>query len=84
MSTLCPECQRTLYSRRRKSCGYCGAPIPEVLRFTAEEIQELDDETERMRVRFGEFKRAAEEEEAARRAKRNDGNDVFPFMFPFF
>jgi predicted nucleic acid-binding Zn ribbon protein len=31
-----------LYNRRLKSCGFCGAPIPDELRFSSEEIAALD------------------------------------------
>ena len=41
----CPACQRPLYNRRLKKCGFCDAPIPEELRFTPEEIAELDRRT---------------------------------------
>ena len=41
----CPACQRPLYNRRLEKCGYCSAPIPEELRFTKEEIEELDRKT---------------------------------------
>lgn len=33
----CPECERLLYSRRHKTCGFCGAELPEECLFTAEE-----------------------------------------------
>lgn len=45
MKNLCPSCQRLLYNRRLKSCGFCGAPIPEELRFTPAEIADLDRKT---------------------------------------
>ena len=38
----CPSCQRSLYDRTRKTCGYCGAVIPEALRFTKTMIADLD------------------------------------------
>tara|TARA_Y100001934_G_C12356449_1_gene778450 strand:+ start:2186 stop:2425 length:240 start_codon:yes stop_codon:yes gene_type:complete len=38
----CPSCERVLYNRRASQCGYCGAHIPEELRFTADEEAELD------------------------------------------
>jgi predicted nucleic acid-binding Zn ribbon protein len=40
----CPSCERVLYSRRLTHCGFCGEGIPEALRFTPEEILELDRE----------------------------------------
>ena len=42
MKHHCPKCQRILYNRRLKCCGFCGAPIPEELRFTPAETKALD------------------------------------------
>jgi ribosomal protein L37E len=42
MKHHCPKCQRILYNRRLKRCGFCGAPIPEELRFTPEETAALE------------------------------------------
>ncbi len=42
MKHNCPKCHRILYNRRLKSCGFCGAPIPEALRFTPEETAKLE------------------------------------------
>ena len=39
---LCPACQRILYNRALTHCGFCGAKIPEQLRFNAEEIAALE------------------------------------------
>jgi hypothetical protein len=44
MKHYCPNCRRVLYNRRLKCCGYCGASIPEELRFTPEESAALDHE----------------------------------------
>jgi len=38
MSYNCPNCQRVLDDRQLAHCSSCGAPIPESLRFTEEEI----------------------------------------------
>jgi hypothetical protein len=38
----CPKCQRILYDRSLERCGFCAAPIPEDLRFSAEEKAEVD------------------------------------------
>jgi ribosomal protein L37E len=56
MKHHCPKCQRILYNRRLKRCGFCGAPIPEELRFTPEETAALE--------------RKAAELEAARKQKQ--------------
>lgn len=42
MKQHCPNCQRILYNRRLKNCGFCGAPILEELRFTPEESAALE------------------------------------------
>ncbi len=42
MKLFCPSCERVLYNRRLKRCGFCGAIIPEELRFTPGEIDALD------------------------------------------
>jgi len=44
MTHHCPNCQRVIYDRRLKCCGFCGASIPEGLRFTPEERAALDRE----------------------------------------
>jgi hypothetical protein len=44
MKHYCPNCRRVLYNRRLKCCGFCGATIPEGLRFTPEESAALDHE----------------------------------------
>lgn len=41
-SNQCPSCQRLLYDRSLTHCGYCGARIPESLRFTKEQIAAID------------------------------------------
>jgi epoxyqueuosine reductase QueG len=38
----CPTCQRPLYDRRLTHCGYCGALIPDSLRFTPEQMAAHD------------------------------------------
>ena len=47
MKYHCPKCQRVLYNRRLKRCGFCGASfcgasIPEKLRFTSEETAAIE------------------------------------------
>jgi len=74
MSHNCPNCQRVLYNRRLKHCGFCGAQIPERLRFTPEEIAALDRKTAELEAQRKQRERAAEEDdEARRRDSRYDG-----------
>ena len=42
MKHHCPNCQQVLYNRRLKKCGFCGALIPEELRFTPAETAALE------------------------------------------
>jgi ribosomal protein L37E len=67
MKHHCPNCQRVLYNRRLKLCGFCGAPIPEELRFTPKEAAGLE--------------RKAAELEAARR-KRQLAQEATPVIHP--
>jgi hypothetical protein len=39
MNYYCPSCQRMLANHRLPQCSFCGALIPDSLRFTAEEIR---------------------------------------------
>jgi len=48
MSHNCPSCKRVLYNRRLKRCGFCGATIPEELRFTSEETAALERKMEEL------------------------------------
>ena len=38
----CPQCGRPIVSRRNKHCQYCGAELPEPLRYTKAEIEAQD------------------------------------------
>jgi hypothetical protein len=42
MSYHCPTCQRIIFNRRLAQCEFCGADIPNSLRFSAAEIAALD------------------------------------------
>ena len=70
MSYHCPSCQRVLYNRRLSQCGFCGADIPEDLRFTTEEIAALDQEMADLEEQRKQRERAAEE------ARRADGGET--------
>ena len=69
MSHRCPSCQRVLYNPRLSHCGFCGADIPENLRFTPEEIAALDREMTELEEQRKQRERVAEE---ARRAEGGD------------
>jgi CHAT domain-containing protein len=40
----CPACSKALMSRMSKRCNWCGAELPESLRFTEEEINQIKTE----------------------------------------
>jgi hypothetical protein len=64
------------YNRRLQHCGFCGALIPESLRFTPEEIAALDQKTAELEEQRRQRERAvAKEEEEARR--RDSGGLVY-------
>ncbi|MBI4660526.1 MAG: hypothetical protein HY735_16945 [Verrucomicrobia bacterium] len=49
----CPHCDSIIYSRRHKLCGLCGQALPEELRFSASEVERLENilRTEQQRHR---------------------------------
>ena len=58
MEYRCPKCNRLLYDRRRKKCGFCAADIPGELLFTQKELEklnkeraELEEEQKQFRIR---------------------------------
>jgi hypothetical protein len=74
MSKHCPICQKVLYNRRLVQCGFCGAPIPESLRFTTEEIAALDRKMAGLEEQRQQRERAAQE---ARQSAEGDGGIGF-------
>ena len=73
MSHNCPSCQRVLYNRRLKACGFCGAPIPEELRFTPDEVAVLDRKMAEMEEQRQQRERAAAK--AEEEARQRDAGD---------
>lgn len=76
----CPNCHRLLYSRRHKSCGFCGAELPAEVLFTAEEIAAIDAEREELAQRRAEA-RAKDEEEKKQQAAAAGAMFVAPNGF---
>jgi len=70
MNYHCPKCQRALYNRRLTHCGFCGAPIPDELRFTSEEIAKLDREMAELDEQRRQRQIAADKEEAEARQRQ--------------
>lgn len=71
----CPHCQRLLYSRRHKACGFCGKTLPSEFLFTAAEaakVKKAQEAIEQRRV----LAKAKEEEERKQQAG-DDGGGYF-------
>jgi predicted nucleic acid-binding Zn ribbon protein len=82
VSDKCPSCQRVLYNRRLKNCGFCGAPIPEDLRFTPEESVALEQKMADLEKERRQRQLAADkEEEEKKQREADDGGDVLPGEF---
>jgi len=69
MKHHCPKCQRVLYNRRLKRCGYCGASIPEEFRFAPEEAAALDRKMAELEASQKQREIAAEAASAAAKAQ---------------
>jgi hypothetical protein len=65
MSYHCPACDGVLYDRRRSTCGFCGATLPDELLFTPEQRETLQKQEEVDKLR----REQREKEEAERRAR---------------
>jgi hypothetical protein len=63
----CQKCDRPLYSRQHKTCGFCGAEIPPELRFSEAEIAQIQTERNEIKLRM---KKAREKEEEQRRENK--------------
>ncbi len=46
MSFNCPKCNRLVYNRKRKQCGYCGTELPEDFLLSKEQIEEIETQKE--------------------------------------
>ncbi len=68
----CPSCNRLLYSRTRKTCGFCGAELPPEVLFSADEIAAIKAEQEAMAIRRAKDK-AKDEEDRKKRAAQDGG-----------
>ena len=72
MGHHCPSCQRVLYNRRLTHCGFCGALIPESLRFTPDEIAALDREMAKLEQQRRTRQQAAARDEEERQREADD------------
>ena len=78
MSHKCPSCQRVLYDRRLKACGFCGAPIPEDLRFTPEERAELDRSVAKSEQQRRDREQLREQEEEKQEERQRPSKNSSP------
>ena len=42
MGFQCVQCRRPLYNRRRKTCEFCGAAVPERLRLSPRQVAAIE------------------------------------------
>jgi len=75
----CPHCQRLLYSRSRKTCGYCGGVLPPEVLLSEDEVAALKAEQASIDLRRAKAK-AKEEEEQKENAKRIADSYIPPGM----
>jgi hypothetical protein len=75
----CPSCNRLLYSRQHKTCGFCGAVLPPEFLLSDDEIAAIKIEQGAIAVRRAKAK--AKEEEEKRKQAADDGGIDFPSMF---
>jgi hypothetical protein len=71
----CPSCNRLLYSRQHKTCGFCGAALPPEVLFSEDEIATIKAEQEAIAIRRAKAK-AKEEEERKKHAAGDGGFDA--------
>jgi len=64
----CPKCDRVVYSRRNKVCGFCGAELPAHFCFSEAELADLAKEEAAAEER----RKAKELAEEQKKRKRGD------------
>ena len=72
----CPHCDRLLYSRRSRTCHFCGGVLPAEVRLSDDEIAKQKAEQFAMDQRRA-AEKAQEEEEREAAARRGDGGGAF-------
>lgn len=75
MSFRCPKCNRDVYDRRQKVCGFCGAELPGKFQLTPAELKELARQDAEAEARLKRRKLKDEEEEEQRR--KADSGETF-------
>ena len=74
MNATCPVCQRDVYSRRRNTCGHCGADFPLEAVFSPEESSKIAQAIEEMEARR---QREQEAEEKKKRRSDSGGRGIY-------
>ena len=64
----CPNCDRLLYSRRHKSCGFCGKELPPVIQFSKAEITAIKAEYDAIDLRVANAKAKEKQQQQAQAA----------------
>jgi hypothetical protein len=71
VSYHCPKCNGVLYNRSHKTCGFCGATVPQEFLFTPAQLETLRQDAEKSQKRAEEL-RAEEEARRDREISRED------------
>lgn len=69
----CPHCDRLIYSRQHKQCGFCGHELPEELLLSDQEVAKLKTEQAAIAARR-ELAKAKEEEEREQARRKSAGS----------
>jgi hypothetical protein len=77
----CPSCNRLLYSRTHKTCGFCGVELPPEVLFSDDEIAAIKAEQAALTVRRAKDK-AKDEEDRKKNAARDAAS--YPPQISFF
>jgi ssDNA-binding Zn-finger/Zn-ribbon topoisomerase 1 len=73
----CPKCNRLLYDRKHKKCGWCGADLPEELLFTKEEIDKMEKESAELEEQRRLRKIREDKEKEERKCRDQNNYNVF-------
>ncbi|MBL6765040.1 MAG: hypothetical protein ISQ14_08790 [Verrucomicrobiae bacterium] len=75
----CPSCNRLLYSRQHKTCGFCGSELPPEVLLSDDEVAAIKTEQAAIAIRRAKAK-AKEEEEKRKQAASDGGFDILPMF----
>ena len=77
-SMNCPHCERLLYSRQHRTCGFCGGELPPEAMLEEHVVAELKEEQARIAARRDRDK--LKDEEEWRKNANSGGADGFIFF----